>query len=67
MINKPTGLSSRPVATLKDSTRMTASPSDTQAPLLRHLLAEFAATGLPAAYIEFDDTADTSSTLEPTV
>lgn len=67
LINKPTGVSSRPVATLKDGTRTTASPSDTQAPLLRHLLAEFAATGLPAAYIEFDDTSDTSSTLEPTI
>ena len=59
-ITKPTGLSSRPVATLKGGT--TAAQSDTHAPLMRHLLAEFAATGLPPAYLELDDA---SSTPEP--
>jgi len=54
-VAKPTGLSSRPVATLKDSTGTTASQSDPQAPLMRHLLAQFAATGLPPAYLEIDD------------
>lgn len=50
-IIKPTGLSSRPVATLNIS----AAATDPQAPLMRHLLAQFAATGLPAAYLEIDD------------
>jgi putative transposase len=59
-ITKPTGLSSRPVATLKGGT--TATQSDAHAPLMRHLLAEFAATGLPPAYLELDDS---SSTPEP--
>jgi len=48
-ITQPTGLSSRPLATMKDSA------SDLQAPLMRHLLAQFAATGLPPAYLEIDD------------
>ena len=59
-ITKPAGLSSRPVATLKGGT--TAAQSDAHAPLMRHLLAEFAATGLPPAYLELDDP---SSTPEP--
>ena len=52
-ITQPTGLSSRPVATLKGAT--TAAQRDAHAPLMRHLLAEFAATGLPPAYLELDD------------
>jgi putative transposase len=52
-IPKPTGLSSRPVATLKGTN--TTAQSDTQAPLMRHLQAQFAATGLPPAYLELDD------------
>jgi hypothetical protein len=59
-ITKPTGLSSRPVAILTGGA--TASHSDTRAPLMRHLLAQFAATGLPPAYLELDDS---SSTPEP--
>jgi hypothetical protein len=59
-VTKPTGLSSRPVASLTGDT--TASHSDPQAPLMRHLLAQFAATGLPPAYLELDDS---SSTPEP--
>ncbi len=51
----PTGLSSRPVATLKESAGTTASQIDPQAPLMRHLQAQFAATGLPPAYLELDD------------
>jgi hypothetical protein len=46
----PTGLSSRPVATSSS-----APPRDPQAPLMRHLMAQFAATGLPPAYLELDD------------
>ncbi len=57
-ITKPTGLSSRPVTTLTGG----ATASDPQAPLMRHLLAQFAATGLPPAYLELDDS---SSTPEP--
>ncbi len=53
-ITMPTGLSSRPVATLK-GTNTVASQSDSQAPLMRHLQAQFAATGLPPAYIELDE------------
>lgn len=53
-VAKPTGLSSRPVATLKGGAAGTA-PSDGPAPLLRHLQAQFAATGLPPAYLELDD------------
>jgi hypothetical protein len=34
---------------------MKDSASDPQAPLMRHLLAQFAATGLPPAYLEIDD------------
>jgi len=49
---KPTARSSRPLATDQDST---APPRDPQAPLMRHLMAQFAATGLPPAYIELDD------------
>jgi putative transposase len=52
-----TGLSSRPVATSS-----TATPRDPQAPLMRHLMAQFAATGLPPAYLELDDS---SSEPEP--
>jgi transposase InsO family protein len=59
-ITKPTGVSSRPVATLSSVT--SASPSDPQAPLMRYLLAQFAATGLPPAYLELDDS---SSPPEP--
>ena len=51
-ITKPTGLSSRPVATLKGST---TSQGDPHPPLMRQLLAEFAATGLPCAYLELDN------------
>ena len=47
-IAKPTGLSSQPLAKLKG-------PAKTEAPLMRHLLAQFAATGLPPAFIEHDD------------
>jgi transposase InsO family protein len=54
-VAKPTGLSSRPVAALKDNGGITAERSDPQAPLMRHLLAQFAATGLPPAYLEIDD------------
>ncbi len=46
---RPITPSSRPLATMKDSA------SDPQAPLMRHLLAQFAATGLPPAYLEIDD------------
>ena len=45
-----TRLSSRPVATSS-----TAPPRDPQAPLMRYLMAQFAATGLPPAYLELDD------------
>jgi transposase InsO family protein len=58
-ITQPSGLSSRPVATL---TGAAAAHSDPQAPLMRHLLAQFAATGLPPAYLELDDS---SSPPEP--
>ncbi|MCR4299843.1 MAG: DDE-type integrase/transposase/recombinase [Gallionella sp.] len=51
-ISKPTGLSSRPVATLKGSKTQ---EKDLHTPLMRHLLAEFAATGMPPAYLEHDD------------
>lgn len=50
---KPGGPSSRPVATLGE--RTAPPPSDPHAPLMRDLLARFAATGMPAAYMEFDD------------
>ncbi len=53
---KPTGVSSRPLGT-------SAAPRDPHAPLMRHLLAQFAATGLPPAYLELDDA---SSDPEPT-
>jgi putative transposase len=56
-IVQSTGLSSRPVATSS-----TATPRDPQAPLMRHLMAQFAATGLPPAYLELDDS---SSEPEP--
>lgn len=45
---KPTGLSSRPLA------RPQGTDAGDPPPLLRHLLAQFAATGLPPAYIELD-------------
>ena len=51
-ITKPTGLSSRPVATLKGSTTPQGDPHP---PLMRQLLAQFAATGLPCAYLELED------------
>lgn len=54
LVAKPTGLSSQPVATLKGSTAIPAT-SDGSAPLMRHLQAQFAATGLPPAYLELDD------------
>ncbi len=57
---KPTGLSSRPLGTTASTA---AAPSDPHVPLMRHLLAEFAATGLPPAYLELDDA---SSDPEPT-
>jgi len=57
-IIKSSGLSSRPLATLSGAN----SPSDPQAPLMRHLLAQFAATGLPPAYLEIDES---SSSPEP--
>ncbi len=44
---QPSGVSSRPVASPE---------GEAPAPLMRHLLAQFAATGLPPAYMEFDDT-----------
>lgn len=53
-IVKPGGASARPVATLGE--RAGAAQDDAQAPLMRELLARFAATGLPPAYMEFDDT-----------
>lgn len=55
-VTQSTGLSSRPLATSKGTTASsTVSPTDPQAPLMRHLMAQFAATGLPPAYLEFDD------------
>jgi putative transposase len=55
-VTKPTGLSSRPLATGTDATASsTAAPTDPHAPLMRHLRAQFAATGLPPAYLELDD------------
>ncbi len=59
-ITKPTGLSSRPLAILQSSA--TTGTADPQAPLMRHLLAQFAATGLPPAFVEHDDS---SSPTEP--
>ena len=50
---KPTGLSSRPLAIAKDATG--SAPAAPDAPLMRHLMAQFAATGLPPAYLELDD------------
>ena len=60
---KPTGLSSRPVATLKGGSPI--SPVDQEAPLMRQLLAQFAATGLPPAFIEHDDSSSTTSEAKP--
>jgi putative transposase len=51
-----TELSSRPVATSS-----TTPPRDPQAPLMRHLMAQFAATGLPPAYLELDDDPEPSA------
>jgi hypothetical protein len=56
---QPTGLSSRPLA---QSTAASSAAAVPEAPLLRHLLAAFAATGLPPPYIELDDS---SSNPEP--
>jgi putative transposase len=56
-IAKPTGVSAFPVAALKGE-RKSAGQDDGRAPLLRHLQAQFAATGLPPAYLELDDTDD---------
>lgn len=53
---KSGALSAQPVATLKGGS---AAHSDPQAPLMRHLLAQFAATGLPPAYLELDDSTST--------
>lgn len=54
-IAKPMGISSRPVTTLK-SERKAVPEGDGHAPLMRHLQAQFAATGLPPAYLELDET-----------
>ena len=58
---QPTGLSSRPLAAPQGNATAPAAPHP---PLLRHLLAQFAATGLPPAYLELDDS---SANPEPTV
>ena len=53
---KPSALSSRPLATAQAAGANNSPLSgDPQPPLLRHLLAQFAATGLPPAYIELND------------
>jgi putative transposase len=57
---KPTGLSARPLTQGTAASNAAAVP---EAPLMRHLLAAFAATGLPPAYIELDAA---SSDPEPT-
>ena len=55
-LTQPSGLSSRPLATSKGTpASSTVSPTDPHAPLMRHLMAQFAATGLPPAYLELDD------------
>ncbi|WP_434782576.1 DDE-type integrase/transposase/recombinase [Ferrovum myxofaciens] len=48
--------------TLLKSAQSAATPSDPQAPLMRHLLAQFAATGLPPAYLELDDASPAQET-----
>lgn len=50
---RPGGSSSRPVATL--GAGAAGAQGETQAPLMRDLLARFAATGLPPAFMELDD------------
>lgn len=54
-IAKPMGVSSLPVTALKNE-RKNSPQGDGQAPLMRDLQARFAATGLPPAYLELDDT-----------
>ena len=53
-IAKPMGVSSRPMTQLKGEGAV--AQGDGKAPLLRHLQARFAATGLPPAYLELDET-----------
>ncbi len=53
-VAKPMGVSSRPVTQLKGEA--SALQGDGQAPLMRHLQAQFATTGLPPAYLELDET-----------
>lgn len=55
LIAQPMGVSSLPVTALKGE-RKAIPQGDDRAPLMRHLQAQFAATGLPPAYLELDET-----------
>lgn len=54
-IPQPMGVSSLPVTALKGE-RKSARQGDGRAPMMRHWQAQFAATGVPPAYLELDET-----------